>query len=344
MDKNINKPKVAVIMATWNSGRYICQAIESVLNQTFKDFELIVIDDCSTDKSPSIVKSFDDQRIKYIRNDKNLGAAISRNIGITTSSAPYIAILDSDDIALPKRLEIQASFLDRHDDFALVGSAARLIDENGDRTGVIWRSGLSTEMMIPSLLFQNRITHSSVMMRRTALPKQVYRDLNPAEDYDLWTRIEHKWKMTSIKKILVEYRLHGQSISNLKVERKEQLINQIIREQLANLGVNPTDEELTIHRNNYKYIGDDVIVFLHKREKWLLRLEEANLTTKYYDQEVFHNVLCERWLSSTSAQSRIGIKALKIYWHSTLRNLSNPFLWQIMLRFIIKCIIKINRQ
>ena len=129
----MSAPKISVIMPTYNSESFLRESIDSILNQTFKDFELIVIDDCSTDSSLKIIKEYKrkDNRIFFLKNDKNLGHNKTRNKGLKIAKGKYIAILDSDDISLEKRLEIQYAYLEKNPHIFLVGSSAIYIDENG---------------------------------------------------------------------------------------------------------------------------------------------------------------------------------------------------------------------
>lgn len=127
----MQNPQISIVMPVYNRENLVEFAIESILNQTFIDFEFIIVNDGSTDKTLEKILSFEDNRIKIINNQKNSGIVFSRNIGITSALGNYISMFDSDDIALPNKLEIQYNFLEKNPEFAMVGSWVKWIDENG---------------------------------------------------------------------------------------------------------------------------------------------------------------------------------------------------------------------
>ena len=180
--------QISVVMPVYNGEKFVARAIESILNQTFKDFEFIIIDNKSTDKSVEIVKSFNDSRIKLIQNEENFGIATSLNKGIKHSRGQYIARMDADDLSYPNRLEEQVSFLEKNPGVSVLGTYASLFKENGR----IWEN--HNPPIVPTLtdwLWGSKVIHASVMMKKQDLqhvggydPK-TYR----VEDYDLWLRM-----------------------------------------------------------------------------------------------------------------------------------------------------------
>jgi glycosyltransferase involved in cell wall biosynthesis len=131
IDKKINPPAVSVVMSVFNGEKYLKEAIESVLQQTFTDFEFIIINDASTDKSEEIIFSYQDNRIRYLKNETNLGVAATPNIAIKTARAKYIARIDCDDVCMPNRLALQYEYMQKHPEVVVVGSAANFIDMDG---------------------------------------------------------------------------------------------------------------------------------------------------------------------------------------------------------------------
>jgi glycosyltransferase involved in cell wall biosynthesis len=340
MDQNI-KPKVSVIMAVYNGEKYIAEAIESILAQTMKDFELVIVDDGSIDNTIRIIQKFNDSRIILLKNEVNKGSIFSRNRAVKESSAAYIAILDSDDVAMPERFEIESRFLDEHAEFGVIGSAVSLIDSESKERGIIWKNTLPAKMVPGILLFQNYLANSSSMFRREALPPgDTYRDTNPADDYDLWLRIDTKWSMWNLPQVLVKYRVHDANMSTIDSERKNVMVNKMITEKLAKLDIIPTEEELKIHRTNYGFVGDSQTEFLLKREKWLQMIKKQNGTVKYYETNAFNTVITERWLASCNANTNLGFGAWRIFWKSSLSNKIPSVLWTTVFRFAVKCALK----
>jgi hypothetical protein len=299
-------PKITVIMPVYNGEKYLEIAINSILNQTFTNFELIVIDDGSTDNSAEIINSYQDQRIKLIKNNVNLGMPRSRNKCLQESSGEYVAFLDCDDYAYPSRLAEQLEFMENNPDFGMVGSWVELIDENGDLTGKVWKY-LEPDQKIPStLLFHNYFAHSAVFIRRSALYAveingEFYKQDYPnAPDYDLWVRISRKFPVWNIQKVLIKYRVHSNCASIKAGDLLERLVCKIVTYQLNDLGIQPTDKELALHRQIGAYDPTNIdtsIEYTKDVANWLTILRNANNKTGLYDQHNFNQVLADLQLS-----------------------------------------------
>lgn len=216
-------PKVSVIMSVYNAENHLRQAIESILSQSFSDFELIVADDGSTDHSFEIINSYCDQRIRAMRAPLNQGLYHVRNRLLGVAKGEYVAVLDSDDVALPDRLRIQAEFLDQNAGVVLVGTRYELIDEKGVVTGV---SKILTDSLEISwrLLFGNCFGHSTVMYRlNEAKLVGGYGDFAPAEDYSLWTRLVARGRAVNLDRITAKYRVHASGASSTTTEATKEL-------------------------------------------------------------------------------------------------------------------------
>lgn len=212
--QNTDTPKVTVLMPVYNGEKYVGEAIESILGQTFKYFEFLIINDGSTDKSEEIIRSYKDPRIRLINNERNLGLADSLNIGLKEASGEYIARMDQDDISLPSRLAKQVTFLDQHPDIGVVGSQATIIDEHGQKQSLL-SLPLTHPLIAWTMFFKNPMAHPSVMMRRSVLSKQFYQPESCPEDYELWSRLIFRTKFVNFAEPLIRYRFHTQSMVNL---------------------------------------------------------------------------------------------------------------------------------
>lgn len=210
-------------MPVYNCEKYLNFSIESVLKQTYEDFEFIIINDCSTDKSEKVIKNFTDKRIVYIKNDTNLKLNKTLNIGLNIAKGKYIARVDADDVCDVVRIEKQINFLERNKDFGLVSSWFKIIDEQGVLIKNIKLNYCPEEIFL-NLHFFNCIVHSSVFFRKELINITGIYDENKKyiEDYDLWLRMLKYTKFYIIKSYLIKYRMHSNNISNIfEKEQKE---------------------------------------------------------------------------------------------------------------------------
>jgi len=216
----MSAPKVSVLLPVFNADRYLRLAIDSILTQTFTDFELIIINDGSTDGSRQILESYVDPRIQLI-HQANAGLPISLNRAIKVARGQYLARQDADDVSLPSRLSEQVHYLDAHLQCALLGTAAQIIEEDTLSQRTLSHPTDNGEIQI-KLLFYNCFVHSSVMIRKAALDQSgLYpEDPNkfPPEDYDLWLRIAQHGEINNLQKVLLHYRELPHSISRTKLE------------------------------------------------------------------------------------------------------------------------------
>ena len=227
-------PKVSVIMSAYNVEKYLREAIDSILNQTFKDFEFIIVNAGSTDGSQAILNSYHDPRMVII-NVQNIGRSEARNKAIKISKGEYVAIMDADDISLPERLERQVKFLDYHKNIALVGSSFFLINESGkivDINKVLTESDEIKER----LPIANTFGHSTVMLRKRCLESVGgYREeLIGAEDYDLYLRLSESFRMANLKEPLCKWRINPVSFSVAKkgeLDRYAKLVQELAKER-----------------------------------------------------------------------------------------------------------------
>jgi len=237
-----SRPRVSVLVPVYNGEKFIKETIAAVLAQTYDDFELILCDDASTDETEKIIASFDDKRIKYVRNNSNLGISVTRNKLIDMAKGEYIAVLDHDDICKPNRLKVQVDFLDKHKDVAMAGSWFELLCPKGaslwrrliTNLGWVWCHPLRPDWN--DLWKGNVLMHPTIMYRR-----EVFNDLNikyreeysPAEDYDFVRQaMEKNLTLANISQILVKYSLHGDNWSLLK-KHEMMIADRKIKKELA---------------------------------------------------------------------------------------------------------------
>ena len=204
----VTNPLVSILMPVYKTAPYLREAMDSMLSQTFTDFELIVLDDCSPDDAAAIMDTYSDPRIVRYKGEKNAGLSNVLNVGIGLARGKYIARMDSDDISLPNRLQVQVDYLETHPEIDLVSVGMRLFGAKEE----VWIRELNPEKVKINALFHSPILHASSVWRNDSFENQGLRfrqERVPAEDYDLWTRALVKGlKLVNLPDVLYKYRMH----------------------------------------------------------------------------------------------------------------------------------------
>ena len=203
--------RVSVVMPVRDGERFLVEAVESVLEQTERDLELIVVDDGSTDSTPRLLAGVSDPRLRVLTQEPR-GLAPALNVGCSEASAPVIARMDADDVALPDRLERQLAFLDAHPEVALLGGGIVLVDEQGREFDREPGSG--------KLAGRNDLVHGTIAMRTEAFRSLGGYRLDQAEDYDLWLRFQERYEVAALAEPVIRYRFHPGQFSVTKLERQ----------------------------------------------------------------------------------------------------------------------------
>jgi glycosyltransferase involved in cell wall biosynthesis len=312
-------------MPVYNSASFLRESINSVLDQTFRDFELFAVDDGSTDRSWEILQSFEnDRRVRPIRRKTNQGAAAARNDGIAASDSDFIAFLDSDDLAIPQRLETQIQAMEGRPCFDILFGQADVLSE--DRRLRVSSARLSPEDARSVLLFRNCIIQSSVMMRRSCW--QPFRsEFEPAEDYDLWARMSLHHSFLPLNDVLVIYREHADGVSKRLPDRMKKSVTAIHKFQLERLGVAPRTD---LHGRLSSWPADAKAHDLAEAGRWLQDLIAAN---RIYSPTNFRKVVEELWYSICLDSWAVGPPAFQIYRQSSLARLTAHRLWNFARRF-----------
>ena len=239
-------PTVSVVMPVYNGERFLAEAIDSILGQTFKDLELIVVDDGSVDGTPAILSDFErrERRVSIHRHARNQGISATRNQGCRQARGSFIAVMDADDISLPSRLETQVAFLRSHPDIAAVGGWVQCVDEAG-RRAPLTDTNYPTEPALVAwlMMFFNTMAHSTLMIRRECVNlDEVYnRDYSGTEDYDLLMRLSHVARIVNLPEVLVLYRVWSGNVS--RDPRLHEQAIRVARNALSTLGVEISIEQ-----------------------------------------------------------------------------------------------------
>lgn len=239
------QPIVSIVMPVFNQARFLSEAIDSILGQTFADFDLLIIDDGSTDGCSDLLASVNDSRLRVWRNERNLGITPSLKRGISMARGTYIARMDADDVALPERLAMQAAFLDKHLEVGILGSACTIIDAEGKYLRE-YSVPVGDLMIRWTSLIASPFAHPSVMFRRSFLEQY---GLNydetyaTAQDYDLWTRALKHTRGANLDVPLIRYRIsHGITGTRRQnqLENHDRIAFRTIQEQAMGISVTLT--------------------------------------------------------------------------------------------------------
>jgi len=239
-ERTMSQP-VSVLMPVYNAETYLREAIDSILNQTFSDFEFIIINDGSTDSSEAIIKSYTDPRIRYYKNENNLKLIATLNKGLALAKGKYIVRMDADDISLPTRLEKQVAFMEKHPEVVACGT---WVYSFGVEDCYIKYEAGHDDIMF-KMMYQCHFIHPSIIMRahvvKSFTPQFDFRYAH-AEDYDFFVRLGYRHKLANIREVLLHYRTHEKSVSKEYKETQKLNSRIIIHQQFEHLGYPVSDQ------------------------------------------------------------------------------------------------------
>jgi glycosyltransferase involved in cell wall biosynthesis len=297
MQKLSESVELSIIMAACNSAKTIKQAVDSLLLQSFGNFELIIINDGSTDETENIICSFNDSRIKYLKNESRAGAAAARNRGLKAAKGNYIGIFDSDDIAHPRKFELQLNFIKKHTEIGVVGCSANLIDENGEKIGKYQVKALDEEIRA-NMLFHNYFIHSALVFRKELLNDEILYDesLQIVEDYRFLLELLTKTKAVNLRERLVSYRIHSRNtMSSLRhlLNQYDRIIATYI---LLYIGIDADEEEIRMHLSLKNRDGIQDLDELKRIKLWLTKVGRNAIKHEYSKPEAIKKIIINRWL------------------------------------------------
>ncbi len=307
MKKSKNLPFVSVLMPMHNEEKHVGEAIESILNQTYENFEFLIIDDGSIDKSPEIVLSYKDPRIQYLKNKKNIGISNTLNRGLTLAKGKYIFRMDADDLSLPTRMEKQVQFMEAHPGIGLCGTNVLLFGT----TNKEFKYYQHDKEIRTNLIAHPSISNGAMILRKSVLQKlDKWFDpqMDSAEDHDLWERMSHHTKFANLQEVLYHYRMH-QGNGHLAIPKKlvETVMTIRIRIIQQHLKRNITSQEREIFE---KALGskkgtlnqEELLKFNH----FLKNILRTSQSDGIYSKKVLKPIFLRWWKSQVINKSLVG--------------------------------------
>lgn len=280
-------PKISVVMPAYNAEKYIGESIDSILNQTYGDFEFIIINDGSRDSTKEIILSYSDNRIVYLENEINSGIVVTLNKGLKYATGEYIARMDADDIAVAERLEKQIEFMEKNKDVGVLGTGICIFGEDVQEQARVFTT--NSEQLKAELIFNSCIAHPTVMMRSNILKNNgLSYDLEyaGAEDYNLWWKIAKVSRIATIPDLLVKYRIHSSQITKKKDEKYYKMMIKLMEERFSDIGFKSSDIEKKLFM---KYCLGEFETFSQKEVEGLVdclvHLLRCNKLNKYFSQK-----------------------------------------------------------
>ena len=285
---------VSIITSVYNCEKYIAEMLDSILEQTYKDWELIVFDDASTDNTWDIFLIYQDQRIKKYRNKKNHGLTVNLNKALNLAKGEYVARIDGDDVAYPRRLEKQVQYMNEHPDVVLSGCWMKRFGSNE----LILQGAVDWEVLKVSLLFHAIVFHPSFIMRRSILDQDNIKyneQLKCAQDYDIEYRLSRCGKIENIAEVLMKYRVHDDQVTAKKAEEQKFYANITRNLILSDLGIELVDKE----RIAWEHFGTFEVAPNFDEEIGYIRgiIEQIiaiNKTKKVYQENILQHIISER--------------------------------------------------
>ena len=300
-----SKPKVSVLLPVYNSEKYIAETLWSLFDQTFSDFELLVLNEYGSSKEGlEVVKMFEDDRIRIIQNKEKLGLADSLNLGIREAKGEYLARIDGDDLARSDRFALQVEFLDKNREYGLVGS---LQHHFGINTDYVHNVPKEHKDILAGLIYDCLVCHSTIMIRKKAFIDNnlFYDKAKQAEDYELWTRACKIFKFYNIPEVLGEYRVGEDNITKGKLAALSKESGELACKNIKEtLGVEVPDSHIPFLSgwiNEFESLGAEA----YKKEivleqNILEQMWDANKRIKYYDADALLRVINKRWRNITN--------------------------------------------
>ena len=336
---SLARPCVSVLMAVRDGGQFLAEAVASIRWQSFRDWELVVVDDGSADGTDEVLQAAAcaERRIRVFRQER-LGLVTALNRAVAEARGEFFARMDADDLSHPHRLGRQLAYLTAHPEVGVLGTAVRRF---GAGCG-IWRRPAEDAALRAALLFEAPFAHPTVILRRSlweSAAGEGYREgFRAAEDIDLWERLAPHTQFANLREPLLDYRVHVAQVTSVATEEMAQNGARVRRRWLHQLGLEPTVQEMARHEA-IAWLRSGSTEDLLAAGEWLARLRTANDSSGLLDATALARFLGRRWLEFCNAHSRLGWKAWRIYRRTAVAQYETAFRMR-RLRFALLCALR----
>jgi glycosyltransferase involved in cell wall biosynthesis len=334
--------KATFLMTAFNSSATIREAVQSVLKQSYHDFQLIIVDDASTDATPEIISDIKDSRIQLIRNDKNLYIPEAANVGLAKIKTPYMLRIDSDDVCLPGRLEMQLDYMEKNPETGVCGSYVHFF---GYKKGS-WIMPCKNDDIRAYMLYNNCFANSSVIVRMDVLNKYNLSYSNsylypPMEDYDLWMKMMPLTRFANLPQMLVKKRWHKDSMSVVYASQAWHKSDDFFTEHLPALGINFNQRETDIHTLlSYNLRGEFFNVKPEEFAEYFKNLMAQAELNPLFSKAAVDKIFLKKWMMLADQINLLNWVKVKKHLNQT-RELFGKNMWQYFVKKKIRQLIQV---
>jgi hypothetical protein len=320
---------VTVLMPVYNDVEYLRESVDSILAQTISDFEYLIIDDGSTDGSWELLQDLKDPRLKLCRNPKNLGLATTLNVGLERISTPFILRMDADDISMPRRLEWQLDFMNRHPDVGMAGTWLRTFGARGERG--LHRYSEEMSQIRADMLFGSPVAHATLIFRKEMFDRHGLRydpSYTRSEDFDLCVRAADMFAIGNLPRSTYQYRRHPGCVTRSNEDAMRAQVRDLVQRQVGMIGLSPSDAMLELHSRAMLGLRLNAMDELDLVESWFCELRDTAVGSGRYDAGCVRHAVGNAWFKLCSNSGPLGFEAMHRCGRSSLMESVHPSLRQ----------------
>jgi glycosyltransferase involved in cell wall biosynthesis len=319
MNSATASPRVSVFMPVYNAEHYLNESIDSILNQSYTDYEFVIVNDGSTDRSAEVIKAYTDPRIRFIENQQNMGLIASLNIGLETCTGEYIVRMDQDDFSLPHRIEKQVRFMDENPEYGLIGCWFEDFGENIE-SKVVRYSSDDTHIRIRHL-YQTHIAHPTAVLRKSVIDKFNLRfdaSFVHGEDYAFWVQMSAYCKLSNYPEMLVRKRDHPRNITNQFASTMQATCAKVKQKQFHQMGLDLNTDDVNLYTrfadSEWNFDSDEMKTLTQLLE----RIQSANEKSSFIPKDAYGQYLSSKFFHLCYNNKSIGKQGWEMFFASSL--------------------------